>query len=81
MKKLLLAGLMFGLIAGAFAPAAEAHRRHGHRHGRRHRHNNQTIVVSPWGFFWDYDHHSPRNIRLDEHCVYKPLKDKTVCRY
>ncbi len=81
MKKLLLAGLLFGLTAGAFAPAAEAHRGHRHRHPRSHRHRDHTFVLSPWGFYWDYSHDFPRNVRLNEHCVYKPHKDKTICRY
>ena len=55
-----------------FAAPVEAHRRHGHYY--------QPGV---W-FVWQTGHqHHPRQprIRINEHCVWKPWKNKTVCRY
>ena len=67
MLNLLLAAAFF------FPPAASAHNRHHHRnHGPR-------VVISTWGFNWHIPR--PRKIRLNEHCVYKPWNDKTVCKY
>ena len=51
-----------------FAAPAEAHRRHYHG----------PFIV------WQTGHqHHPRQpkVRLDEHCVWKPWKQKIVCKY
>ena len=58
------------LIAGP----AEAHTRHHHNRPRQ-----QTIVVTPW---LDFISSRPRQrVRLNEHCVYKPWSNKTICKY
>ena len=38
------------------------------------------FACGPYGCFFTY---TPRRqpIRINEHCVYKPWKDKTVCKY
>lgn len=66
MPKLLL--VLTGLLIAA-APA-QAHRRHIYR---------PTVAIQ-----WQSGHHyHPRQprIRLDEHCVWKPWKQKVVCKY
>ena len=61
---------LLGLLL--FAAPAEAHRRHQHH-----------PVPGVW-FTWQAGHHNhPRQprIRINEHCVWKPWTNKTVCRY
>ena len=57
-----------------FASPAEAHQRH-------HRHNYYSGV---WVWSPHHSHHTrirqPR-IRINEHCIYKPWKNKVICRY
>ena len=67
LKLLPLLGLLF------FATPVEAHQRHNHNH-------YQPYIWFTWQptYFRQPDH--PR-IRISEHCVYKPWKNKTVCRY
>lgn len=72
MYKIILAS---ALALAAFASPAEAHRRHGHRHSHR-----STVYVTPWGFTWSHRTRQPR-VRISENCVWKPWKNKTVCRY
>jgi len=65
---------LFPLIALLlFAAPAEAHNKHRHR-------TRTQVVIAPWGFSYWYAPRQPR-IRLSENCVYKPWKDRTVCRY
>ena len=75
MKNVLLTGLCLGALHGLFQPLpAEARHRH-HYHTRPH----VQVFVDPWYPIWI----QPRQpkIRLSRHCVYKPWKNKTVCRY
>ena len=70
MKYLLLIALSVFMAGGA----AEAHNRDRHRPsypGPGH------VIYTPWGVVSSV----PHRIRISEHCVYKPLKQKTVCRY
>ena len=56
-----------------FAAPAEAHNRNRHYH-----------YQPQFWFTWQTGHyHNPRQpkIRINEHCVWKPWKNKTVCRY
>ena len=57
--------------------AAEAHNRDHHRHYPRFRHGPGHVIYTPWGVVSSV----PNRIRITEHCVYKPWKNKTVCRY
>ena len=54
--------------------AAEAHNRD--RHYPRWQHGPH-VLYTPWGVVSNV----PNRIRITEHCVYKPWKNKTVCRY
>jgi len=63
---------LLGLLL--FAAPAEAHNRDRHHpryHGPGH------VIYTPWGVVSSV----PHRIRISEHCVYKPWKQKTVCRY
>ena len=79
MKNVIIAGLLFGVAHGLLAPSAEAHGRHRQRRGDHHHHTETRVIVTPWGINWAPVR--PRPIRINEHCVYKPWKDVTVCRY
>ena len=72
LKNAIAAGLLLGLAHGMIVPPAEAH-------NRRHRHRHQTVVVTPWFAFWQQPR-QPR-VRVNEHCVYKPWTNRTICRY
>jgi len=66
--------LLLLLLPFMFAGEAQAHQRHarGIHHGPGH------VIYTPWVTFQSLP---PRRIRISEHCVYKPWKDKTVCRF
>ena len=59
------------LIAGLLimAAPAEAHKSHHHQYDAF--------------FFYSGNQHGPRQpkIRLNENCVWKPWKEKVICRY
>ena len=61
---------LLGLLL--FAAPAEAHRRY-----------NYHPVPGVWFTWQTGNHHHPRQprIRINENCVWKPWKNKTVCRY
>ena len=66
-----------GLILGFAAPAAHA----GHRQPRRyHVPQSSYVFVSPWGISWGHHPRQPR-VRINENCVWKPWKGRTICRY
>jgi len=71
MKYFLLIALSVLMTGGA----AEAHNRDRHHHPRWH--HGPHILYTPWGVVSTV----PNRIRISEHCVYKPWKNKTVCRY
>ena len=58
--------VLMGLLI--FAAPAEAHRRHYH----------SPFII--WQTGHQYHPRQPK-VRLDEHCVWKPWKNRTVCRY
>jgi len=39
-----------------------------------------NLACNPWGCQFIFNPR-PRRIRISEHCVYKPWKDKTICKY
>ena len=63
--------LMIALSVLMTGSAAEAHTRD------RHRHNTVYTVYTPW---FVIERPQPK-IRISDHCVYKPWKNKTVCKY
>lgn len=63
------------LILTIGAPAAEARHRH-----RRHVPQNSYVFVTPWGISWGHHPRQPR-VRINQNCVWKPWKNRTVCRY
>ena len=65
LKLLALLGLLL------FAAPAEAHNRHQHY---------QPQIWFTWQT-GNYNHPRQPRIRINEHCVWKPWKNKTVCRY
>ena len=69
------------LLLGA-APAAMAGHRH-HYHGPAYyQPYGPHLACNPWGCHFTYaTRPAPRKIRVSEHCVYKPWKDRTVCKY
>ena len=71
-KALLAASLVLGIAA----PAAHA----GHRHRRHYVPQNSYVFVTPWGISWGERPRQPR-VRINENCVWKPWKNRTVCRY
>jgi hypothetical protein len=87
--KLLIPSVLAALTIGLLPGEAEAHNRH--RHDRHIYHGPPHVgLVCHRGDcslrFGTY-FHSPRrhrhnhNIRVSRDCVYKPHKDKLVCRY
>ena len=69
MKYLLALPLLLGL-----ALPAEA----GHRHRNNQHRRDYTVVCTKRGCAINW--REPR-FRINEHCVYKPWKDKTICRF
>ena len=55
--------------------AAEAHNRNRHNYPRTQ--HGPHVLYTPWGVVSTV----PNRIRITEHCIYKPWKNKTVCRY
>ena len=66
MIKLITAAL---LLSVASAIPAEAH-------GKRYHHPHYRIKVEPYVYFTQ----QPR-IRISDHCVWKPWKNRTICKY
>ena len=65
------------LVLFAIGMPAEAHPRRKHHH-----HHSTYLSCGPFGCVWGH-HHRPKQPkwRINEHCVYKPWSDKTVCKY
>ena len=57
------------------AMPAEAHPR------RRHHHHGTYLHCGPFGCHFGHHVHKQPKVRINEHCVYKPWADKTVCKY
>ena len=69
--------LMIALSVLMTGSAAEAHNRDRHRHYPRFQHGPGHVIYTPWGVVSSV----PNRIRITEHCVYKPWKNKTICRF
>ena len=69
--------LIPALLLGA-APASAHGRHHQPYYGPAYM-PGPSVMCTHYGCHFVY----PRRqaIRIDEHCVYKPWKDKTVCKY
>ena len=67
--------LMIALSVLMTGSAAEAHNRDRHR--PQYYHGPGHVLYTPWGVVSTV----PNRIRITKHCVYKPWKNKTVCRY
>ena len=72
MLKLILAAV---LASAAFASPAEAHKRYNHH---RHPSYTQSFIFTPWGV--SFRTRQPR-VRINQNCVWKPWKNRTICRY
>ena len=74
-KLLMIPALLLGV-----APAAMAGHRH-HYHGPAYyQPYGPHLACNPWGCHFAFAPR-PSKIRINEHCVYKPWKDKTICKY
>ena len=67
--------LMIALSVLMTGNAAEAHNRDRHR--PRIHYGPGHVIYTPWGSVSTV----PNRIRITKHCVYKPWKNKTVCRF
>lgn len=65
------------LVLFAFAMPAEAHKRHKYHH---HHNHHAYFHCGPFGCHFGTHPKQPK-YRINEHCVYKPWSDKTVCKY